>query len=196
MGEQQISKCQPDPDSFTALIQDRLRQFCKFVESLRGGRLMHYLDATPPRSPIRPFCRFLGGAHFRRGRGAEDVVGRPDGRTLASLRPSGRCRHTLLSQVPDCRLQLPPTAIRAQPAVCGHWLVTLSVASCSRAAVRGKAGTVTGGGGRAGLMLLPLQFAGDGTTAELQYPLLHKDLLILFCMTLQSNASFTFNDGS
>ena len=120
MGEQQISKCQPDPDSFTALIQDRLRQFCKFVESLRGGRLMHYLDATPPRSPIRPFCRFLGGAHFRRGRGAEDVVGRPDGRTLASLSgPQGATPPPLSHSLTGGRLLLQiasATAIRAQPA--------------------------------------------------------------------------------
>ena len=134
MGEQQISKCQPDPDSFTALIQDRLRQFCKFVESLRGGRLMHYLDATPPRSPIRPFCRFLGGAHFRRGRGAEDVVGRPDGRTLASLRPSGRySRHSLtLPQVPDCRLQLHCHRLQLELSHC-VCLLPGDTFSCSRA---------------------------------------------------------------
>ena len=99
---------------------------------------MHYLDATPPRSPIRPFCRFLGGAHFRRGRGAEDVVGRPDGRTLASLSgPQGATPPPLSHSLTGGRLLLQiasATAIRAQPSVRVCSLVTLArvarVATC------------------------------------------------------------------
>ena len=112
--------------------------------------------------------------------GAGDVVGRADGRTLTLASPPALSRLPLPHSPPltgaRLLLQIATTAIRAQPAVCGHQLdLTLSVASCSRPAGRGKAGTVTG---QATLMLLPLQFSCDGTTAELQYPLLHKDLLI------------------
>ena len=100
--------------------------------------------------------------------GAGDVVGRADGRTLTLASPPALSRLPLPHSPPltgaRLLLQIATAAIRAQPAVCGHQLLTLSVASCSRPAGRGKAGTVTG---QATLMLLPLQFSCDGTTAEL-----------------------------
>ena len=96
---------------------------------------MHYLHATP-RSLIWPFCR-LDGAHSAGG-GLKMLLG---GRTAGHWPLSGpqgaaatlshRCKTA------DCK-----SAIRAQPAVCQS--DTFSAASCSRAAVRVKAGTVTG----------------------------------------------------
>ena len=132
MGEQQISKCQPDPNSFTALIQDRLRQFCKFVESLRGGRLMHYLDATPR---IWPF--FWAAPIFAGAGGLKMLLG---GRTAGHWPlsgPQGATPPPLSHSLTGGRLLLQiasATAIRAQPSVRVCSLVTLArVASCSQA---------------------------------------------------------------
>ena len=144
---------------------DRLRQFCGFAESRRGGGLMHYLHATP-RSLIWPFCR-LDGAHSAAG-GLKMLLG---GRTAGHWPLSGpqgaaatlshRCKTA------DCK-----SAIRAQPAVC-QWhfqccQLLKSSGPCQSRNCHWAAQAI----------LFPLQFpADDGTTtAELQYPLLHKPI--------------------
>ena len=128
----------------------------------------HALFTRHPSKPDLAVLSF-GRRPFSR-RGAEDVVGRPDGRTLPPLSGPQGAAATLSHRckTADCK-----SAIRAQPAVCQS--DTFSGASCSRAAVRVKAGTVTGQRKQFSSRFNSL--SGDGTTtAELQYPLLHKPI--------------------
>ena len=114
---------------------DRLRQFCGFAESRRGGGLMHYLHATP-RSLIWPFCR-LDGAHSAAG-GLKMLLG---GRTAGHCRLSPALRALPPHSPTGARLQIASLQLElTQPCASD----TFSGASCSRAAVRVKAGTVTG----------------------------------------------------
>ena len=97
---------------FNSRQAEAILQVCRVTERWQAHALFR-------RHPSN-LAVFLGGAHFRRGRGAEDVVGRPDGRTLASLSgPQGATPPPLSHSLTGGRLLLQiasATAIRAQPA--------------------------------------------------------------------------------
>ena len=96
---------------------------------------MHYLHATP-RSLIWPFCR-LDGAHSAGG-GLKMLLG---GRTAGHCRLSPALRALPPHSPTGARLQIASLQLElSQPCASD----TFSAASCSRAAVRVKAGTVTG----------------------------------------------------
>ena len=119
MGEQQISKCQPDPDSFTALIQDRLRQFCKFVESQERW-WTHALFRRHPSKPDPAVLSFFWAAPIFAGAGGLKMLlgGRTAGHWPLSG-PQGATPPPLSHSLTGGRLLLQiasATAIRAQPA--------------------------------------------------------------------------------